>query len=215
MRSFGDNVKRSFDCFNGGLVLPFLDVKSKPRGFLEINKIRNGERENVLAVFTPESENLVVNLARAIMSRQMPGAAKWDDSGTPTDPAITLTNTSHPSYPQAVITDVSEIFITKMKFGTGGHEPLNPSVAIPPTPEDENLASPLTDPAFKPVDVDYPDNNTVRYTAVLEQSEANGETISEIGLFTDSHDLLFCRKTFGILTKSSDFAFEMRYSILF
>ena len=102
-----------------------------------------------------------------------------------------------------------------MRWGTGGHDPLNPTVPIDPTLDDEQLADPILSPAQKTVIVDYPTESSVLCTATLEQSEANGIGISEVGLFSDQHDLLFARKTFGILTKSSDFAFEFRYTLLF
>lgn len=209
-----DKMPGQAEGFNFGMSHNLIDQISKPRGFVEINIWRGPvgaclERQ-VMAGFTPVSENLVVNLARQIMSRMLPGAVQ---DPTPADPTITLYDTTHPSYPTATITNVDELFITKMMWGTGGHDPLDPSQPIAPTVDDEQLAVVLTSPAFKAVVVDYPTTTSVRFTASLDQSEANGETISEVGLFTNQHTLLFSRKTFGILTKSSDFSFEFRYTI--
>ncbi len=211
-----DNVPGQAEGFSFAAVNMLVDSIVKPRGFVEINIWRGAIGEylerQVMAGFTPLSENLVVNLARQIMSRMLPGAVQ---DPTPADPTITLYDTTHPSYPLATITNVSELFITKMMWGTGGDEPLTPTIPIPPTVDDEQLAEPLTSPPYKTAVVDYPTATSVRFTASLLQSEANGEGISEVGLFTDQFDLLFARKTFGVLTKSSDFSFEFRYSVVF
>ena len=213
---FSDNMPGQAEGFSFAATHALSDLFAKPRGFVEINVWRGAVGEHlehqVMKGFTPLSENLVVNLARQIMSRMLPGAVQ---DPAPADPTITLYDVTHPSYPTATITNVSQLFITKMMWGTGGDEPLSPTTPIPPTVDDEQLAEPLSSPAFKLAVVDYPTTTSVRFTASLDQSEANGEGISEVGLFTNQFDLLFARKTFGILTKSSDFSFEFRYSIVF
>jgi len=209
-----DNFGKASEGFSGDLCLPLKDaVQFSPRGFVEIIRHRDGKYfDTPIVEFTPISQNLVVSLARRIMSRMISGAVP---DSTPADPTIVLYNTLHPSYPYATITDVSEIFLTNMRWGTGGHNPLIPTQAIDPLATDEMLYSPISSPAQKPVVVDYTDVATVRFTGELTSSEGNGNGISEVGLFTDSHDLLFARKTFGVLTKTSDFTFIFRWSIIF
>lgn len=201
---------RGEEC-KGALTFNPVDSMSMPRGFVKILKwfgeVGNSDHEVVL-----DEENLVVNLARRIMRTVSPGAAP---TPAPADPTIVLYDPTHPSYPSVTITDPAQIFITKMMWGTGGHVPATPSIPIDPLPTDEQLAQPISSPAYKAVTYEYPDPYQTRYTATLEQSEANGETISEVGLFTDLYTLMFARKTFGILTKSVDFAFEFRYTIVF
>ena len=152
--------------------------------------------------------NLVVTLARRIMSRLVSGASP------DVTPAVPVIHTE--TRGDFTITNPNQLYITKMKWGIGGHNPLSPTTPVDPVPTDEALYTPLpVAPAFKLVTVDYPAINSVRFTASLEQSEANGQPISEVGLFTNEHDLLFARKTFGILTKSAEFEFEFRWTLIF
>jgi len=208
----GDKFQQPVESVAGVLPIFPHDHFAKPQGFVQVNKYQHGPLGRSLVECIDLGENLVVNLARDIMSRMLSGSVQ---DPTPAWPKVTLTNASHPSYPEAEIDDPNDLFITQMRWGTGGHDPLNPATPIPPTSSDEHLLNPLVDPLFKSVIVDYPAVFQVRFSATLEQSEANGETISEVGLFTNQHELLFSRKTFGILTKSSDFSFEFRYTIIF
>jgi hypothetical protein len=193
-----------------GLVLtPEGDTFTKPRGFVSLDRVYpDGSRENVFE----NAENLVVTMARRIMSRMISGAV-LDSLGAPA--RVTIDDPAHAYYPGVDVTSMSQLALTRMKWGTGGHDPLNPTIAIPPDASDERLAAPIIAPVFKPVIVDYTDLMQVRFTATLEQSEANGLGISEVGLFTESFDLMFCRKTFGMLSKTNAFAFEFRYTIIF
>ena len=147
-------------------------------------------------------ENLIVTVARKIMRAMISGAVP--DSGA-----------TSPSVDGNVITNVSELFITNMRWGTAGHDPGNPTEPINPTLADTDLSAPLSSPTQKAVTVDYPTDQSVQFTAALDQTEANGEGLSEMGLFTNTHDLMFARKNFGLLTKTSDFTFEWRYIIDF
>jgi hypothetical protein len=215
---FQDAVRKSGDGLRCHPILNHSDEVTKARGFITVNKYRGPVDPANLAEVIDLGENLVVSLARRTMSRLLSGAAQWEDvNHIMQNPTIALFNTLHPSpeFPLATIAAPSELFITKMKWGTGGHDPLNPTVPVPPTLDDEYLYNPIPDPLFKLVTVDYTADATVRFTATLEQNDANGLGISEVGLFSNAHDLMFCRKSFGILTKSADFAFEFRYSVLF
>jgi hypothetical protein len=130
--------------------------------------------------------NLVVNLARQNMSRLIAGD----------------TNVGGARY------------VTQMSWGSGGHDPLHPNIPIPPTVNDVALAIELTPPGKKPTTYDFTNATTVRFTSELTESEANGDAISEVGLWT-TDNVLFARKTFGMITKSSSFAFIFRWKILF
>ncbi len=149
--------------------------------------------ENSILV-SPEGEislagNLVVADARANMSRLIAGD----------------TNAA------------GERYITKMSWGGAGHDSGDPTTAIPPNASDSALASEITSVGTagkKGVTYDFPDATTVRFVAELSESDAVGEGLSEAGLWTDD-GTLFARKTFGLISKSSAFAFEFRWRILF
>lgn len=146
------------------------------------------------------NDNLIVTMARKVMSRLVAGVINSptiDVSGSP----VTVTN-------------ASQLIITQMRWGTAGHNPSNPTEPVPPTADNINLGATLASPTFKAVTVDYPTTTSVRFAASLEQSEANGQGLSEEGLFS-TDGFMFARKTFGILTKTSDFSFQFLHSILF
>lgn len=216
MRDFFQRVRK--EGVTGANALVFVDHAYKPRGFVSV-RVWRGPVGSVLEddIFLGEvdlGENLVVTLARRIMSRFLSLAAQGQDPGPPPgalyDPTI-LTIASG----AVTITAVSELKLTKMKWGTGGHNPSVPTEPLDPDPTDEDLATPIVSPVTKTVSYHYPDDLTVMMIATLEQAEGNGNGISEVGLFTDSHNLLFARKCFGMMTKSADFSFEFRYSIIF
>ena len=147
-----------------------------------------------------QDDNLIVTMARKTMSRLVSGVVNSPTIETIGGPVL--------------VTDASSLVISQMRWGTGGENPSTPTEAIAPLATDEALNEPLADPVFKPVTVDYPTDTSVRFTASLGQAEANGEGLSEEGLFsTDGY--MFARKTFGILTKTSDFSFQFLHSILF
>ncbi len=163
------------------------------KGIRDIFRKPKGEVEIIAKnVHTGETKvlaadsNLVVDLARENMSRLIAG-----DSNA-----------------------AGERYVTKMSWGTGGHDPLNPSNPIPPTSSDTGLSSEISPPGKKTVTYDFPNATTVRFESELTESEANGQGLSEVGLWTDDN-VLFARKTFGLITKSSDFAFLFKWKILF
>jgi len=160
--------------------------------------------------------NLVVTLGRRVMSRLLAGAVA--DSG------LLPATITYEKPTQGIVTpaSVSELFVTKMVWGSGGHDPASPSQAKSGTPaltDEYSDITPITmgggaDP-WKSVEVDYTAVNKVRFTAVLESGDAVGETISEEGLLTDSHSLLVARRTFGLITKMSGWVLEFRHTIIF
>lgn len=190
----------------------FTDPLFQVRGSLRVD-IWRGPAFTGEHVGTPVNDpNLVVTLARKTMSRLLSGCA-----GSP----VTVVKTSGGSI--AVTGHPEYLHVTKMKFGSGGH---NPSTLLPLTPSvtDEDLEAviPVTTGVYhKAVTVEYPTEYSVRFIAVLEQSEANGsggQIISEEGLYctgTGATDFLFARRCFGILTKTSELSFSFTHTILF
>lgn len=208
-RDFQSRFPQAGDGAEGRINRDFSDDFVPCRGEFELIALREnipatGYSEDWLrkhGEWLVEDRNLVVTVGRRIMSRLIAGAVN--------SPTITLVGSPDPT-----ITAPSELFITKMKFGTGGNDAGDPTLAVAPLVTDEALYDPIASPAEKAVTIDYPTDLSVRFAATLEKTEANGEGLSEEGLFTDN-DLLFARKTFGIITKSSDFTFLFRHTILF
>jgi len=180
---------------------PYIQIKDsvmKATGKLDIFIWKGAVNDKLVRHI--EGENLVVTMARKVMSRLISGALSGANIQT-IGGAVPITNPN-------------QLFITNMRWGTGGHNPGSPTEPLTPSVSDEDLASPISTPASKPITIDYPTETSVRFTAELDQSEANGEGLSEEGLFTDL-DFLFARKTFGLLTKTADFSFVFRHTILF
>ena len=199
-----DKMDKANDGLRGTVRQDAQDYFVRVRGHFRLDRWKGKPFENYYD--TPVDEkNLVVTLARRVMSRLISGAAGTATVQFGGSPIVV---SSHPEY----------LYITQMRFGTGGHDPLHPTIPIPPNPSDEALAAPITSPAYKAVTTDYPSETSVRFTATLEQSEANGEGLSEEGLFCTGNGVevfLFARKTFGLLTKTSDFSFTFAHTILF
>jgi len=111
-----------------------------------------------------------------------------------------------------------ERYITKMSWGTGGVDVSNNP--IPPDPTDTALAAEIASVGKKTVTYDFPNDTTLRLRGELLSTEANGEEVSEAGLWTDDDpdnpggNILFARKTFGKLTKSASFEFIFLWKIL-
>jgi len=178
----------------------------KVRGELEIDLIHadSGELHDRVIV-----DNLVVTIGRRIMRSMLAGLAGG--------PVIIST----PGGP-VTITAMSEIYITRMNWGIAGHDPGTPTQPLPgtPDPSDDDLYTVLPvapGHSGKAVVTSYPTTESIRFTASLLTTEANGYGISEEGLWTDEvpHDLMFAHTTFGLLTKSASFTFEFRHTILF
>ena len=175
------------------------DIFYKPRGELEIIATHVGSGEKKVLV---DGANLVVNLARRDMSRLIAGAY------TDLLPATTLA-------------ELKARCVTKMSWGSGGHYPSNPTIPIPPTSNDSALAIEIGVVGKKSVTYDFPASMIVRFESSLGESEANGYGISEAGLWTNDNPdspgnpILFARKTFGLITKTSDFIITFRWKIIF
>lgn len=181
------------------------------RGFLTILEYEGSYAPDKPHRIFLQEKNLVVSCARRIMSRLMAGAVT-DEYGIPA--SVALYDATHPNYPAFQVTNPSQLFVTQMRWGTGGYVPNNPTVPVAPSLSDEQLKEPIADPAFKLADVDYPDSYSARFRTILGEDEANGNGIGEIGLFT-AGGLLFARKTFGILSKIDRYSYEFRWTIYF
>lgn len=198
LRSVSDNFSKQGDGFSGHPSVAFKDSVQDCKGILQI-KIWKGPVGSVLDKVI-EDNNLVVTMARKLMSRLISGAAN----------GATITKNNNP----IAITNPANLFITRMKWGTGGHDILIPTNPLTPSVNDEDLAVSIVSPASKLCAIDYPTTTSIRFTASLEQNEANGNGLSEEGLFSDDLQFLFARKTFGLLSKTSDFSFTFAHTIL-
>jgi len=176
------------------------------RGEVEIIVYEGAPGGPVREVIRP---NLVVDLARQMLSRLVGGA-----SGSP--------SINSGLHGVVSITALSELLPSRMKWGNGGHDPSSPATAIPPAASDEDiyapinvLAAPLT--TYKSVTVDYPSDTSVRFTATLLNAEGNTPgTLSEEGLFsyTGAVELLWARSTYGLISKSAAISLEFRHTFV-
>lgn len=198
-----DRFKSASSRLAAGISIAHDDTAISASGTLEVRVWQGPVGIGKIVGIPVRDENLVVNLSRRLMSRLIGGAL----NGATVDVAGT-------DYP---ITVPESLFISQMRWGTGGHNPSTPTVPIPPSSGDESLTLPITSPVFKPVTIDYPTDMSIRFTATLGLDEANGEGLSEEGLFAAGEGvaIMFARKTFGLLTKTPDFSFEFRHTIIF
>lgn len=97
-----------------------------------------------------------------------------------------------------------------LQLGSGATGPS--SSPNPPTAGDTSLNNIVRTMAF--ATVSFPSTGLVRFSSSLNTSTGNGEQYNEAGLITvSSPAVLVARKTFGVITKSSAFAFEFRWEI--
>lgn len=114
--------------------------------------------------------------------------------------------------------------VGRIRFGTEGHQPASPTLGKDVLASDERLygairASDLneTTPALDYLAVTPSYETTpsqVTFVATLDQTDANGLSISEVGLFTNG-DALVAMKTFGQIAKTNSFAIEIRWTLIF
>ena len=162
---------------------------------------------NVLWV-RDEGRNKLVNTGRQMMSRLL--------GGSPGTTIVTPTRT-------VTIGGIGDVYVKKMQFGSGGHNPAT-SAALGVSPSDEYLNAPLT-LAPKDVTVSYPGtppgDKSIEFLATIDYAEANGDSISEFGLFTRliatdvPNALMFAKKNFGPpIVKNASFKLEFRHRII-
>lgn len=201
----------------GELKIEQFELDHVPDNPRDVELLRRDGRYSI-PVYQP---NLVVRLARKMMSRLVAGCVVKagetclieDVDGTDYD----------------VASNPGDLYINRMKFGSGGHNPSStpPGLAVPPTPSDIELnTGPIEISSgvyHKTPDITYPNSMSVQFYAKLEGTEANGGTtgvqpISEEVLMNNdavAGPFVFARTTFNQLLKSSDLSFAFTHTILF
>lgn len=107
-------------------------------------------------------------------------------------------------------TDHPNNTIGYLQLGNGATGPS--SSPNPPVAGDTTLGNVIRTMAF--ATVSFPSTGMIRFSSNLSTGTGNGEQYNEAGLITvSSPSILVARKTFGIITKSSAFAFEFRWEI--
>jgi hypothetical protein len=107
---------------------------------------------------------------------------------------------------------------TTLSFGSAGHDPLNPTQALPVNSTDTSLFSAVT--ISKTVTSSFPagaGGTEVQFNATVQPTEGNGtgaQAYSELGLF-DLTGRMLTHKTFGLITKSTAFGIAWTYVFLF
>lgn len=104
--------------------------------------------------------------------------------------------------------DVTDNSVTYFKAGTS---------TASTTVSMSDLGTPVNIDAdqVKPIDsVTYPSQTSVRFNFTIGTSEANGNALSELGLFTDNDDMV-ARKVFPAIDKTSDIEIVGLWTILF
>lgn len=104
-----------------------------------------------------------------------------------------------------------ELYLTNMAFGRSGHDTFNPVNPIDPTLGDTALNDEILSKPF--TSISLTNSTTIRMEAEIGAGEANGEGISEGGLFT-SDGTMVARKTWGIISKTSSFTLSFVWNLL-
>lgn len=120
--------------------------------------------------------------------------------------------------------NVTDYYVAQMRFGQGGHDPSNPTVPIPPSVDDTDLFDPIAgSDATQPVTYEFPEGpegTKVTFSATIPAdcdingTPPAGQAISEAGLFSANGNM-FAHKTFGLITKTEEFALTFRWTIVF
>lgn len=210
MHSKDPFISKKASSLQGALAYNSSDDFFKLKGAFRVERWKGPVGTGVLVDVPVDEHNLVVTVARRVMSRLIAGAIS---GATIINIGGTVNVANHPEY----------LFVTQMRWGTGGvlPPPADQTIPIPPQSTDEALNTPIIPPAgplYKTVTVSYPTDLNVTFSAALDQTEANGLAISEEGLFCTSDGvnlLMFAHKTFGVLTKTADFSFAFAHTILF
>lgn len=169
------------------------------------------DRQGRILWVRDEGRNKLVTTGRQMMSRLLGGLP-----GILPQTLLTATRT-------VSLGGVADLFIEYMKWGSGGHNP-STLAALGVSPSDEDLAAPLASLAAKTLyAVNYPgatpSDKTIEFVGRIDFSEANGETISEFGLFNrlvgTANSLMFAKKNFGPpIVKDASFRLEFKHRII-
>lgn len=116
--------------------------------------------------------------------------------------ANALAGNSHPGFT-----------IGGVQWGTGGHVTGDPSTPIPPLSADLTLEAFVLETAISGNSVG---DTFVQFETVMSTSQGNGNVFTEAGLvITDVTKLMFARKTFPGITKTSNRTITLRWIISF
>jgi hypothetical protein len=216
-RDIGLSREDEFCHVRGELKIEQFNLDHVPDTPHDIELLKRDKRYSI-PVFQP---NLVVRVARKMMSRLVAGCV------VKAGETCLIEDVDSNDYD--VASSPGDLYISRMKFGSGGHNPSSnpPGLAVSPTPSDFELTTgPIEISAgvyHKTPDVTYPTAMSVQFYAKLEGTEANGGTsgvqpISEEVLMNNdaiAGPFVFARTTFNQLLKSSDLSFAFTHSILF
>lgn len=140
--------------------------------------------------------NLVVNSGRQVMANAMTG--RDFDSGASVQPWT----------------------INKVSWGTFNAVPRFTDTTLSPQPdetfdggENEIIINPNQGNYKKIVEnIDYPQDFVVRFECVLEENEANGNTLREMGLWTQN-ETLYARKSILPINKAESFGLSFLWRV--
>lgn len=114
--------------------------------------------------------------------------------------------------------DVGNRVIATVSFGDAGHNPTNPTQALPVSVADTGLFGDTV--ASLPVTSSYPNGSEggqVMLSATLGSSQGNGtgsQAISEYGLF-DVVSRMLTHRSSGLITKTSEFGILLQWTLLY
>lgn len=170
------------------------------------------DRQNRILWERHEGPNKLVTTGRQLLSRLL--------GGLPGVYPQTLATALRPS---VTLGGPADLFVEYMRWGSGGHNPAT-NAALGVSPSEESLSAPLASFAAQTVyAVNYPGaspgDKTIEFVGRIDYSEANGETISEFGIFNRQvatvNELMFAKKNFGPpIVKDSSFRLEFKHRII-
>jgi hypothetical protein len=102
--------------------------------------------------------------------------------------------------------------VTNLAVGTGGHAASDPFTPVPPAMGDLTLQTEVFRKAIS--SHSYPISTTVEFYTIIAESEANGNNITEAGLFCLNNSL-FARITFEVIPKTATRTIEFYWRIIY
>jgi hypothetical protein len=112
--------------------------------------------------------------------------------------------------------DVANRIVTTIAVGSAGHDPLNPTQALPVSTADTALfSSPVISLSTTYSFPNGSEGGQVMFSATIEANQANGtgtQAISEYGLF-DINNRMLTHKSSGLISKDSDFGILLQWTI--
>ncbi len=103
-------------------------------------------------------------------------------------------------------------FVNRMCWGTGGHEPGDPTVPVAPSVGDTALETSILVKSL--TSFNFPNSTSVLIYGYILEGEANGYSISESALLCGDNRIV-ARRTFGALAKTQEFVFEFKWLLAF